>query len=92
MKRMVMHLMLVHHHTLCQLHLSTELKVWRSYLCPGYPVTIPFAQSQFPRGADLPDSVRELVVHPNHITFYRGLAEGRTVEILRVEHVAQQVL
>ncbi|WP_213539884.1 type II toxin-antitoxin system RelE/ParE family toxin [Nitrosospira sp. NRS527] len=38
----------------------------------------------------LPDSVRELVVHRNYIIFYRVLAEGRTVEILRVKHAAQQ--
>ena len=39
----------------------------------------------------LPDWLRELVVHPNYIVFYRVLAEARTVEILRVKHVAQQV-
>lgn len=39
----------------------------------------------------LPDWVRELVVHPNYIVFYRVLAEDRTVEILRVKHAAQQV-
>jgi addiction module RelE/StbE family toxin len=38
----------------------------------------------------LPDDVRELVVHPNYIVFYRVLHETRTVEILRVKHAAQQ--
>ncbi|MEF8701689.1 MAG: type II toxin-antitoxin system RelE/ParE family toxin [Candidatus Accumulibacter sp. UW26] len=38
----------------------------------------------------LPDWLRELVVHPNYIVFYRGLAEARTVEILRVKHATQQ--
>lgn len=39
----------------------------------------------------LPDWLRELVVHPNYIVFYRVLAEARTVEILRVKHAAQQI-
>jgi len=39
----------------------------------------------------LPDWLRELVVHPNYIVFYRVLAEANTVQILRVKHVAQQV-
>ena len=39
----------------------------------------------------LPEWLRELVVHPNYIIFYRVLAETRTVEILRVKHAAQQV-
>ena len=38
----------------------------------------------------LPDWLRELVVHPNYIVFYRVLAEARTVQILRVKHAAQQ--
>ncbi|MDO9227784.1 MAG: type II toxin-antitoxin system RelE/ParE family toxin [Pseudomonadota bacterium] len=38
----------------------------------------------------LPDWLRELVVRPNYIVFYRVLAEARTVEILRVKHVAQK--
>lgn len=38
----------------------------------------------------LPDWLRELVVHPNYIVFYRVLADARTVEILRVKHAAQQ--
>lgn len=38
----------------------------------------------------LPEWLRELVVHPNYIVFYRVLAEARTVEILRVKHAAQQ--
>lgn len=39
----------------------------------------------------LPEWLRELVVHPNYIIFYRVLAEARTVEVLRVRHAAQQV-
>ena len=38
----------------------------------------------------LPEWLRELVVHPNYIIFYRVLDEARTVEILRVKHAAQQ--
>lgn len=38
----------------------------------------------------LPNDVRELVVHPNYIVFYRVLANARTVEILRLKHAAQQ--
>ncbi|MFH0728047.1 MAG: type II toxin-antitoxin system RelE/ParE family toxin [Pseudomonadota bacterium] len=38
----------------------------------------------------LPAGVRELVVHPNYIVFYRVLAKARTVEILRVKHAAQK--
>ena len=38
----------------------------------------------------LPDWLRELVVHPNYIVFYRVLAEARIIEILRVKHAAQQ--
>lgn len=38
----------------------------------------------------LPEWLRELVVHPNYIIFYRVLDESRTVEILRVKHAAQQ--
>lgn len=38
----------------------------------------------------LPADVRELVLHPNYIAFYRVLEMSRTVEILRVKHVAQQ--
>lgn len=38
----------------------------------------------------LPDWLRELVVHPNYIVFYRVLAEAHTVEILRLKHTAQQ--
>lgn len=38
----------------------------------------------------LPAFVRELVVHRNYIVFYRVRVEVRTVEILRVKHVAQQ--
>lgn len=39
----------------------------------------------------LPEWLRELVVQPNYIVFYRVLAETRTVEILRVKHAAQQM-
>jgi addiction module RelE/StbE family toxin len=39
----------------------------------------------------LPEWLRELVVHPNYIVFYRVLTESRTVEILRVKHAAQQM-
>ena len=39
----------------------------------------------------LPEWLRELVVHPNYVIFYRVLAEVRTVEILRVKHAAQRV-
>ncbi|MBN2690618.1 MAG: type II toxin-antitoxin system RelE/ParE family toxin [Burkholderiaceae bacterium] len=38
----------------------------------------------------LPEWLRELIVHPNYIVFYRVLAESRTVRILRVKHAAQQ--
>lgn len=38
----------------------------------------------------LPDWLRELIVHPNYIVFYRVLDEACTIEILRVKHVAQQ--
>lgn len=38
----------------------------------------------------LPSSLRELVVHRNHIVYYRVLEKARTVEILRVKHGAQQ--
>lgn len=39
----------------------------------------------------LPDWLRELVVHPKYIVFYRVLDEAHTVEILRVKHAAQQM-
>lgn len=39
----------------------------------------------------LPDFLSELVAHRNYIIFYRVLDEARTVEILRVKHVTQQV-
>ncbi|MEN9544663.1 MAG: hypothetical protein RLZZ598_1496 [Pseudomonadota bacterium] len=38
----------------------------------------------------LPADVRELVLHQNYIAFYRVLDASRTIEILRVKHVAQQ--
>ena len=40
---------------------------------------------------DLPDYLRELVVHPNYIVFYRVMGEAHTVQILRIKHVAQQM-
>ena len=39
----------------------------------------------------LPDWLRELVVYPNYIVFYRVLTATSTVEILRVKHVALHV-
>lgn len=39
----------------------------------------------------LPDWLREQVVHPNYIVFYRVLAATRTVQILRLKHAAQQL-
>ncbi len=42
------------------------------------------------RQGRLPD-IRELVVHPNYIVFYRVLDEARTVQVLRVKQAAQQV-
>lgn len=33
--------------------------------------------------------IRELIIHPNYIVFYRVLVKDRTVQILRVKHVAQ---
>lgn len=39
----------------------------------------------------LPEWLRELVVHPNYIIFYRVLDEAGSVEILRVKHAAQQM-
>jgi len=39
----------------------------------------------------LPEWLRELIVHPNYIVFYRVLAQARTVEILSVKHAAQQM-
>lgn len=39
----------------------------------------------------LPEFLRELVVHPNYIVFYRVLTKARTVEILRVKHAAQKM-
>ena len=39
----------------------------------------------------LPAFLRELVAHRNYIVFYRVLVKTRTVEILRVRHVAQKL-
>ncbi len=38
----------------------------------------------------LPAGVRELVLHPHYIAFYRVLEASCTVEILRVKHTSQQ--
>ncbi|GHU27737.1 plasmid stabilization protein ParE [Betaproteobacteria bacterium] len=38
----------------------------------------------------LPEWLRELVVHPNYIVFYRIQAEAHAIEILRVKHAARQ--
>lgn len=38
----------------------------------------------------LPVWLRELVVHPNYIIFYRVLDKARIIQILRVKHAAQQ--
>jgi len=35
--------------------------------------------------------IRELVVHPNYIVFYRVKPKAGVVEILRVKHAAQQM-
>mgnify|MGYP005856708723 CR=1 FL=1 len=43
-----------------------------------------------PARPGLPKEVRELVVPPNYVVFYRTLPEARVVEILRVRHAAQQ--
>lgn len=53
------------------------------------------ALSQHPRlghagRPGLPDGVRELVLHPHYIAFYRVLDASRIVEILRVKHTSQQ--
>lgn len=38
----------------------------------------------------LPKWLRELVVHPTYIVFYRVLSDSRTIVVLRVKHAAQQ--
>ncbi len=38
----------------------------------------------------LPEWLRELIVHPSYIVFYRVLANVRTIQILRVKHATQQ--
>lgn len=38
----------------------------------------------------LPAYVRELVIHPNYILFYRLMDQDRTVEILRLKHARQK--
>lgn len=38
----------------------------------------------------LPVGIRELVLHPHYIAFYRVLDEPRIVEIVRVKHTSQQ--
>ena len=35
--------------------------------------------------------IRELVVHPNYMVFYRVLNETRAVQVLRVKHTARQI-
>ena len=53
--------------------------------------TKPLAQHpELGRPGRLP-GIRELVAHSNYIVFYRVLAEGHTVQILRVKHAAQQM-
>lgn len=39
----------------------------------------------------LPPGVRELVLHPNYILFYRLRSAEHVVEILRVKHAAQRM-
>ena len=36
------------------------------------------------------EGLRELVVHPNYLVFYRIEAKDQRIDILRVRHVAQQ--
>ena len=36
------------------------------------------------------DGIRELVVHPNYLVFYRIETKDRRIDVLRVRHVAQQ--
>ena len=38
----------------------------------------------------LPEWLRELIVHPNYIVFYRVLTDAQIVEVVRVKHAAQQ--
>ena len=38
----------------------------------------------------LPAYVRELVVHPNYIVFYRVLTKTKTIEILSLKHATQK--
>lgn len=38
----------------------------------------------------LPAGVRELVLDPHYIAFYRVIEGSRTIEILRVKHTSQQ--
>lgn len=53
--------------------------------------TKPLAQyPELGRPGRLP-GIRELVVHPNYIVFYRVLVETRTVQVLRVRHGARQL-
>lgn len=39
----------------------------------------------------LPSFLREWVVHPNYIVFYRVHSKKRTIEILRLKHAAQRM-
>jgi len=53
--------------------------------------TKPIAQHpELGRPGRLP-GIRELVAHSNYIVFCRVLADGHTVQILRVKHAAQQM-
>lgn len=38
----------------------------------------------------LPNWLRELVIHPNYIIFYRVLDKTRAIEILRIKHTSQR--
>lgn len=54
-------------------------------------LTKPLAQHpELGRRGRLP-GIRELVVHPNYIVFYRLSGRARTAQILRVKHAAQQM-
>lgn len=38
----------------------------------------------------LPGGVRELIVHPNYVVFYRIVNPARVIQIIRVKHAARQ--
>ena len=50
----------------------------------------PLAHHPEPGRSGRLEGIRELVIHPNYIVFYRVLTELRTVQVLRVKHAAQQ--